>query len=85
MYLSTAYQNALDNMPKMTWLDCCTSAINELSKYGHQHVSNPRSITRWNIMFRSTCQFINPVSNQEVDPPLFQLYPEIKKNDKVLS
>ena len=77
LHLICAYQNAVENMPQMTWLDCCVSANNELSKYGYQ--IEPRRIQHWNIQFCTTGHFPNPCFNEELDPPIFNLYPEIKK------
>ena len=64
-------------MPQMTWLDCCVCASNELSKYGYQ--IEPRRIQHWNIKFRTTAHFPKPCFNEELGPPIFNLYPEIKK------
>ena len=78
MYLYNAYKNALATMNKSTWEDCCRNAIVNLSNAGINYISHYRTVQRWNLQFRSQGYFPNHRESKINEPPLFELFPEIK-------
>jgi len=60
LYLSRAYEVALDKMPFVTWNDCCQQAIEDLSIFGFALATSSRTIATWNQSFRKSALFPHP-------------------------
>jgi len=83
LFLSRAYELALDKMPFATWNDCCQQAIDELSVFGFILATNSRTIATWNQSFRKLALFPHPnpliASGLSVEHPVFAKFPEGKE------
>jgi hypothetical protein len=82
LFLSRAYEVALDKMPFATWNECCQQAIDELSVFGFILATNSRTIATWNQSFRKVALFPHPnpivASGLSVENQVFAYFPEAK-------
>jgi hypothetical protein len=83
LYLSRAYEVALDKMPFANWNDCCQQAVDELSTFGFALATSSRTIATWNKSFRRSALFPHPnplvASGIAVENPIFTYFPEAKE------
>ena len=54
MYLSSAYNYAVQNMNVVTWEECCNEAVTRLKSIGIILFLDQQSIQRLNQMYRKT-------------------------------
>jgi hypothetical protein len=72
-YLSVALEIALDDMPSLTWRQCCNEAVERVNKWEtHEHIKNGETIRIWHHDFRASSEcFRNPnVYKRNGKPPL---------------
>jgi DNA-binding transcriptional regulator YhcF (GntR family) len=72
-YLSVALEIALDDMPSLTWRQCCNEAVQRVNKWEtHEHIKNGETIRIWHHDFRASSEcFRNPnVYKRNGKPPL---------------
>jgi len=72
-YLSVALTIALDEMPTLTWGQCCKEAVDRVNKWEtHKHVKHGETVRIWHHDFRASGEcFRNPnVYKRNGKPPL---------------
>jgi len=72
-YLSVALRIALDEMPLLTWRQCCDEAVARVNTWEtHKHIKNGETIRIWHHDFRASSEcFRNPnVYKRNGKPPL---------------
>ena len=75
LYLQKAYSIAIENIPKITWAQCCEQAIERLAEVNIAKISCERTLMNWNKMFRKNETFPQPkkkiekLSPQQDDDP----------------
>jgi hypothetical protein len=72
-YLTVALEIALDDMPSLTWRQCCNEAVERVNRWEkHAHIKNGETIRIWHHDFRSSNEcFRNPnVYKRNGKPPL---------------
>ncbi len=72
-YLSVALEIALDDMPSLTWRQCCNEAVQRVNKWEtHEQIKNGETIRIWHHDFRASSEcFRNPnVYKRNGKPPL---------------
>ena len=81
--LSYALMNALEDMPRLRWSDCCRDASNELLRRRLANVAGS-SIEDWYVKFRKggmkLCNPRGPLplnAEKQTVPPLFEDYPDL--------
>ena len=80
IYLLSAYNYAIQNMNVVTWEDCCNETVARLKYVGIVLFLDHQSIQRLNQMHRNTGRLHYLCTDlRNTDPPLFQMFPEIKK------
>jgi len=87
MLLCQAYIIAIKRLGrgagKVTWKMCCEEACSILNPLGVVQATNPTSIERYNLTFRSDETFPNPNQfaslGKKPEPQMFQVYPELKE------
>jgi hypothetical protein len=72
-YLSVALTIALEDMPSLTWRQCCNEAVRRVNEWeGHEHIKNGETVRIWHHDFRASSEcFRNPnVYKRNGKPPL---------------
>jgi hypothetical protein len=77
--LCLAYQLAIINMTKWTWIECCSEACSQLNQLGIVQATHNRAVRDWNIIFRQHSTFPHPNyfvrCGKKPLPLLFEKYP----------
>ena len=80
IYLSKAYEIALQKMNSYTWLECCNQAVKEVNDVGIIYISSARTVTKWNREFRVEEKFQPAFMHEDREPKLFSVFPEARND-----
>jgi hypothetical protein len=77
-YLSVALGIALEDMPSLTWRQCCNEEVRRVNEWeAHEHIKNGEMVRIWHHDFRASNEcFRNPnVYKRNGKPPLPKITP----------
>ncbi|KAG7373561.1 hypothetical protein IV203_034285 [Nitzschia inconspicua] len=80
MFILKAYQIAILEMNRKTWLECCEIAVHEINLLGVTLTTRGDNLSRWHRLFRTREAFLHPNLEARVGrdplPPFLRMFPD---------
>ncbi|KAG7339826.1 hypothetical protein IV203_028287 [Nitzschia inconspicua] len=80
MFILKAYQIAILEMNRKTWLECCEIAVHEINLLGVTLTTRGDNLSRWHRLFRTREAFLHPNLEARVGrdplPPFLRTFPD---------
>ena len=78
LYLRKAYENAVQYMNSLSWIQCIENAIKEMHDIGIYHITNEKTVRMLNCTFRCNEKLIPPFLQSKRQPLFLEFYPDFK-------